>query len=146
MSADAPATPKANNEHEELRVLYQACVSEIAAFKQQQWTVTNYAIAIYVAIVLVGKEFLGVSIANWQRIVLCALGVGACVGAWAVLHMLQSSIQVRRDRLDRVRSHFSKAFMAAWDQPKEADEVLLLLKTVLVAGLVLSAWLVSVEI
>src|SRR3989344_6953117 len=85
-------------DHTELQLLYTVSVSDIAAFKQQQWSVTNHMLAIQAALVAVG-QLLKESLGSWERWLLVVLvGVTACVGG-SVLFRLRRSIEERRERL-----------------------------------------------
>lgn len=125
----------------ELQLLYTVSVSDIAGFKQQQWSVTNHALAIQAALVVVGqllKEPLG----GWERWVLVALvGITAAVGG-SVLFRLHRSIEERRERLRRIREHFGKPFNDAWSVCKQPDQVYIFLALALVIAALVASWLV----
>lgn len=125
----------------ELQLLYNVSVSDIAAFKQQQWSVTNYALVIQAALVAVGqllKEPLG----SWERWLLVVLiGVTACVGG-SVLFRLHRSIEERRERLRRIRVHFGKPFNDAWSVCKQPDQVYIFLAFAQVIAALIASWLV----
>ena len=131
-----------DTEREELRLLYSVSVGDIAFFKQQQWTVTNYAIGTYVALVAADK-LLAAEPCTWAFWVLGGAVVGAAVAGVGVVRRLQRSIKVRRGRLSAVRSRFSDAFLDAWHQHKdEKDDIHLLLQAVVILGGLLSLVLV----
>lgn len=128
----------------ELHLLYTASVSDIAGFKQQQWSVTSHALALQAALVAVAqllKEPLG----GWDRWLLVVLvGITAAVGGF-VLFRLHRSIEERRKRLRRVRAHFGKPFNDAWSVCKQPDQVYIFLALVLViAALIASRLVVTV--
>ena len=56
--------------NEELRLLYQTSVVELEFFKRQQWSVTNYGLLLYAAIVSVPR-FFDNGISDAERWVLC---------------------------------------------------------------------------
>ena len=134
-----------DREHEELRLLYSTSVGEISFFKQQQWTVTNYAVAIYVGLVVIAKQLIAKPPDTWKVFVLTATAVAVAIAGIGVIRLLQSSIEVRRNRLCMIRSRFSEAFRAAWTQQKEKDDIQLLLYAVVVTGGVFSFWLLVGE-
>lgn len=43
------------DDDEDFRLLYSSCVTELIAFKSQQWSVTNYSVLLYAAIGSVSK-------------------------------------------------------------------------------------------
>ena len=137
--------PVSDRKHEELRLLYSASVDEISFFKQQQWTVTNYAVALYVGLVVIAKQLLARPLASWKLCVLSATVVAVAIAGVAIVRLLQSSIKIRRNRLSDIRSRFSAAFRAAWMQQKEADDIHILLHVVIVIAGVFSFWLLVAE-
>jgi len=128
-------------DHTELHLLYTISVSDIAAFKTQQWSVTSHALAIQAALVAVGqllKEPLG----GWERWLLVVLvGFTACIGG-SVLLRLHRSIEERRKRLRRVRIHFGKPFNDAWSVCKQPDQVYIFLALAQVIAALIASWLV----
>ena len=125
----------------ELHLLYTVSVSDIAGFKQQQWSVTSHALAIQAALVAVGqllKEPLG----SWERWLLVVLvGITAVVSG-SVLFRLHRSIDERRERLRRVRARFGKPFSDAWSVCKQPDQVYIFLTLALVIAALIASWLV----
>jgi hypothetical protein len=140
----APSTDKVKlteADHTELQLLYSVSVTDIAAFKQQQWSVTNHALAIQAALVAVG-QLLGKPFGCWEHWLLVVLvGVTACVGG-SVLFRLHRSIEERRERLRRVRNHFGKPFNDAWSVCKQTDQVYIFLALAQVIGALVASWLV----
>ena len=134
-----------SHEQEELRMLYQITVGDLAYFKSQQWNVTYYALLIEAAFVGVG-QVLGVGLNRSDRVLLCAL---AAVTACAVLYMLnklQSSIALRDARLEAVRLGLSQAFQHAWgvqQKPESKVPNLILLQGGIVITTLLTIWLVA---
>ena len=112
---------KSSREHEELKLLYSSCVSEIISFKQQQWHVTNYALLLYVAVFSMSK-FLKLD-QSLQIIILSFVAFVVLVASWFVIGMLSNSIQKRRNRLIQCRKEFSKKFILAWGGGRPLDEI-----------------------
>src|SRR6266545_716215 len=82
-------------------------VADIAFFKQQQWSTTNYALSIHAALLVIAYQLLTDKterLATWQGWLLVVLAWSVCVIGLAVVQRLQSSILGRRTRLERVRS------------------------------------------
>lgn len=130
-------------EHEELRMLYTVSAGDIAFFKKQQWNVTNYAVALYVGFVVIAAQFLTKPPSGWKLVVLCALAAAVGVAGLGALALLQSSIEVRRNRLAAVRKRLSEAFLEAWNQPKKSDDLLLLHRAVIIVGAIMSIWIIG---
>lgn len=125
----------------ELQLLYRVSVSDIAGFKQRQWSVTSHALAIQAALVAVG-QLLKEPLDNWQRWILVVfVGITAVITGW-VLFSLHRSIQERRERLRRVRAHFGKPFNDAWSVCKQPDQVDMFLAFALVFAALITSWLV----
>lgn len=136
---------------DELRMLYTACVSEIASFKQHQWQVTNYGLLLYAAIVslprIVGPGALG----KCEYIVLHAALVVVLVAGWLIVGMFADSIQTRRRRLTEIRRHFTDSFKAAWrggrsesevpDHPDFKNNLVWFFRAVFVFGFIVATWL-----
>ena len=106
---------------EELRLLYECSVSEIAGFKQQQWHVTNYALLLDAALVSIAALM-----ENLSGFEYLALLLGALLTlwiAWYLIGVLDESIRVRRERLTEARKHFSDEFMNAWRCGRDKSEI-----------------------
>jgi len=108
-------------EHEELKLLYSSCVSEIISFKQQQWKVTNYALLLYVAIISISKLLMFDQ--SLELIFLSIAALVVLIAAWFVIGKLSSSIQERRKRQIQSRKKFSDVFMFAWGGGRPLDEI-----------------------
>jgi hypothetical protein len=133
------------NEEEELRMLYQVTVSDLAYFKTQQWNVTYYALLVEAAFVGVA-QLLGKNMTTVDRIILGTLSVVAAISALIVIGKLQNSIEVRDSRLDATRRTLSEAFQRAWSaQPKVEGAVanVLLLRGGVIITALLTLWLVA---
>ncbi len=97
---------------DQLQLLYSSCVTEIGAFKEQQWKTTNYALLVYAAIVSVAKMTKPLDAVEF--VVLIVVTVAALGTALSIIQMLDESIQIRRTRLTEIRKHFADEFMIAW--------------------------------
>ena len=130
---------------EELRMLYQITVSDLSYFKTQQWSVTNYSLLIYAALVGVA-QLLNPTLANSERFFLSGLALTAMAAGITVLRKLQTSILVRQARLDAARDNFSNIFKQAWAAetkgPEYVHSIYFLYATVIISG-VLVVWLVG---
>ena len=109
-----------DSDRADLHLLYSLSVSEIAGFKQQQWSVTNHAVVIQAALVAVDQLLKGHP-ESWERWLLVVLiGTTAAVGG-CVLIELRRSIEARRERLRRVRARLGTPFLNAWKVCKHPD-------------------------
>lgn len=135
--------------NDELRLLYTACVSEIASFKQQQWQITNYGLLLYAAIVSIPK--LLATLNQVEYFVLFAVAFGIVASGWYLLGVLANSIQVRRGRLTEARKQFTPEFKNAWrcgkteaevpDKPEDKLNLLWFFRAVFVVGFGAACWL-----
>ena len=129
----------------ELHLLYTVTVSDIAGFKQQQWSTISHALALQTALVAVG-QLLKAPLGIWERWLLIMLvSITAAVGG-SVLFRLHRSIEERRERLCRVRAHFGKPFHDAWSVRKQPDQVYIFLALVLVIAALIASWLLAAEL
>lgn len=133
-----------NNSNEELRLLYQTSVAELEFFKRQQWSVTNYALLLYAAIVGVMQLLTG-NIGSVEKLSLCLIAsVVGLLGAY-ILWVLNNSIDVRKARLDAMHSHFTDSFRKVWsiqEKPEEALSIYVLLLIIIAVGVSAVWWLV----
>ena len=138
--------------NDELRLLYASCVSEIAAFKQQQWQVTNYGLLLFAAVASMPK--LVAKLTQLEFFLLYAAAFVVLSAGWYVLGLFSESIQVRRGRLTEIRTkHFTEEFKAAWrygksevqitDEPAEKTNLLWFFRAVYVVGFGAVCWLLS---
>lgn len=128
------------SDHSELELLYTVSVSDIAFFKRQQWSITNYALVIEAATIAIVR-LLG-SIERCERWLLVVLIMATLVVGLFLVNALHTSITARRDRLKNIRAKFGSAFNHAWDVPKQKDLTIYFLGFVHVVSALLSSWLV----
>jgi hypothetical protein len=138
-----PEPPAASSD--ELKLLYQVTVADLAYFKQQQWSIANYGLLLFAGLCASAKLFSPPA----SRIELVALAVLVFITATAtsiVLWKHQASITIRRSRLKATRERFSKPFHDAWGTEGKLDErfeVCWLLQGALVLGAVVSLWVLA---
>jgi hypothetical protein len=97
---------------EELRLLFQVSVQDLAFFMKQQWSVTNYILLLFGALFAISRID-SLKVGSCERLVLCLVATGLTVlGVWLV-YTLQKSIMVRQDRLKNIRRTFTRAFCLA---------------------------------
>jgi hypothetical protein len=136
-----------NNTHsdgEDLRLLYEVTVTDLTYFKAQQWSVANYCMLSYAA--LVGTAQLLKPARPLERVVLVLLAAATCLSVLFVLGKLQTSIRIRQSRLDSIREKLSDAFQLAWAseyKPKERLHSIHLLFAAVPMALLLAAWLIG---
>jgi hypothetical protein len=130
--------------NDDLRLLYQVTVSDLAFFKGQQWSVTNYALLIFAALVGVTQLDQVEDLLLSDRTLLLALATVDMVLAFVALIHLHCSIKLRRARLTSVRGKLSKSFKESWSVlPKERDGIDLFLGIVLVVSWGFVTWLIG---
>jgi len=143
VSSNAAAT---DQDRDELILLYEVSVQDIAFFKKQQWVATNYGVALYVAIIAIASHIVN-NLTLAHKVVLLVSSLGIMLAGIGVLCHLQHSIEVRRARLKAVREHFGQPFRNAWGAiPKQDNALHILLLAVLVIGFIVNAWLVTLEL
>jgi hypothetical protein len=129
-----------------MRLLYQVSTSDITFFKQQQWSVTNYALSIHAALLIIAYQLLSGALCVWQAWLLVVLAWFVCIAGLAAVARLQTSILARRCRLDRTRPYFGKAFEDAWSIPKPPDDLHWLLISVMLLSATVVTWLVLAKL
>lgn len=134
------------SDREELSLLYDVSVKDIAFFKKQQWVATNYGAALYVAILAIA-QILETPLSTAHKVTLFLFSLGIMVAGVGVICHLQHSIAVRRARLKAVRASFGNRFQTAWGAvPKKDNALHSLLLAVLVFGFVVNTWLLALEL
>jgi hypothetical protein len=142
---------KDNNNHsnEEMRLLYQMSVSEIAFFKQQQWRVTNYGLLLYGVIVAIPK-ILNYNLFTLEYVVLFLISFAVLAVCWFLVGSLEKSLLKSRTRLVKAKDNFGKEFKDAWkrdmsehDQvrPDDKPSLLWLFRSVTCLGFLIVNWL-----
>jgi hypothetical protein len=129
---------------EELRLLYQVTTQDLAFFKKQQWSVTNYVLLLFGA-------FFGVSqidalkVGPCERFVLCLVASALAVVGILLVYKLEKSIKARRDRLNKIRCMFTESFCLAWkskDKAPDSTAIVWLLYLIIGFGAVFLWWFV----
>lgn len=109
---EADSAPLSENDREELLALYQVTAQGLIYFKSQQWSVTNYSLAIYAAVVAI-PQFVGKELSEFESYFFMALLVVAAAYSTLTLWRLHSSIVERQSRLDRVYALLGSHFRSA---------------------------------
>ena len=128
------------DDHSEFELLYNVSVSDLAFFKQQQWTVTNHALVVMAGLVGIAKLLVHPLIQYEKWLLTVLVAATAAIGLF-VLGRLQHSIEVRRRRLENVRAKFGTAFNTAWDIPKQKEYVVEFLVFIQLIAASLASWL-----
>ena len=128
---------------DELMLLYQVTVSDLAYFKSTQWTVSNYVFLLLGA-TAGARQLLGADADNLERSCFAGLAVSIGIAGLMMLFKLNQSITIRERRLDAVREQMSPEFKAAWRAGTKGPEYFraiwfLVLANILGAAIV--AWL-----
>jgi hypothetical protein len=130
---------------EDLRLLYQVVVQDLAFFKQQQWSVTNYVLLLQAALVGLVTQLTGSTTKRGERIAVCVLAaILGFVGVFLLIK-LEQSIKLRRVRLSNVRARLSQEFRDCWEtpaKPPESATIAVVLGAAMVLGTVIVHWLV----
>ncbi len=137
-------TGRSDDAREDLRLLYQVTTQDLAFFKQQQWSTTNYALLLQAALVGVIQLAKGAATQS-VRIGACVLATAVGIAGVVLLTKLERSIKARRDRLGQVRGRLSQEFRDAWKIPAKAPDspiTAVVLGSVIVIGVGVVWWLV----
>jgi hypothetical protein len=126
----------------ELVALYDACVADLAYFKREQWSIANYALLAYAALVAVRDAMPHPA----ERLILVVVAVVVATFAAGLLKAQRENIAVRRERLKSIRGQFGTVFRAAWGAKEKlgADEeprVPAIMLVVVISGALLTVWL-----
>jgi hypothetical protein len=98
------------DENENIRTLWTLTTEDIRFWKTQQYTVANYALLLFAAIVAVrGQLVPGGSSAPWLRGGLVVVVLAALAGSWLQIRELQSSLMRSRNHKDQSRDHLCGA-------------------------------------
>lgn len=136
-----------DQERQELLVLYQACVQDLAEFKSQQWALTNYTLVAFGSIFAVSKSAVGSACTIFLvNFVLCLVATALFALAVRVLWHLKKSIDKNRHRLKKIRNKFSDVFKEILKTKNKVSsgEMLFFLISILTVGLVFLWWLLCV--
>ena len=130
-------------ERQELLALYQVTAQDLAFFKGQQWNLTNYTSLALAAIVGIA-QLPGSALTSCERLVLSVVASVVVLIAGLVLWRLNSSINMRRQRLERLFSQLSERFRGARGEKPivSAAEMSTPLTALLIVGLSIVWWLV----
>ena len=135
-------------DRDELRLLYEVTVSDLTYFKTQQWSVANYCMLSYAALVGVAT-LLRADLRLGERIALVTLALATCISTLIVLSKLQTSISIRQTRLDALRESLGTAYVRAWSseyKPRERIHAVHMLQAAVPTAFVLVGWLIGVRL
>ena len=97
---------------EELEALYGWSTDDIREFKHRQWQVAHYALLLYGVLGQISRDIAKGQL--WLAIFVGTIGLVVAVFASGTLRNLQGAIELRRDRMAKIRAdHFSAEFRAA---------------------------------
>jgi|SRR6266446_4689584 len=135
-----------SQEHDELLAVYQSAIGDIAFFKSQQFTLTNYAILVYVAILGVAKLLKDAGrLATAEAVILFLSALVVLLLGLFVLSELQVSLQEGRGRLERCIDNFSKQIeKRIFQTPVRAEDkqsLTNLFRSILVFGFLAVVWI-----
>lgn len=146
MATDSTLPPELTPaDRDELRMLYQTSISDIAMFTHQQWSTTSYALAIYAALLYISYQPSMDPTNSWQGWLPLVLSWAVCISGLVAVKRLQFSIVAGRRRLERVRIYFGRPFIEAWSVPKPPDDVHRLLYLVMLLSAVVVTVLVVIK-
>ena len=109
-----------SEEREDLHALYRACVADLAFFKSQQWSITNYSFLAYGGI-FAAAQCKG-SESSLAKVALVALVVSVAVFGGMLTVSLHHAITVRQSRLAFIRRKLTPTFRKAWGAMEKGSE------------------------
>jgi hypothetical protein len=139
-----------SEDRSELIALYQVTVQDLAFFKKQQWSITNYALLLDAAIVG-ALHVVGPTLTSFERVVAAGLAIVVGVLAWNLVADFAAAIEVRRARLKKTLNFFGATFSEAWSAKlkpddhgesageSDVDRVTRILRVAIVAGAIVTA-------
>ena len=102
----------------DIRLLFEHSAAEIQFLKRQQWTITNYVIAVYVGVVAVSQILKDNYKGGAMPAELYGLGVVALLaligGIW-IIRRIDKDLTKYRIRIDQSRELLSEVFQKATD-------------------------------
>lgn len=132
-----------SEERADLHVLYQVTAQDLAFFKSQQWSITNYTFLIYAGVVGLDQLLKDSCITS---VLLGVVALSAAASAIYLLRRQEKSIEGRRARLTFIRGRLSGLFNEAWGAMDKEEPTFLIpiriLGTALGIGAVLTCWTV----
>lgn len=131
-------------ERAELLVLYQVNTQDLANFKDQQWTLTNYTLIAFAAIIGI-PQIPAIEISICGRLILCGIATIVALLATWLIWRLRTSIEDRRKRNERIFPRLTPAFRAARGHKTviSSTEIYVFLVLFLLIGLGLVWWIVA---
>jgi len=112
-----------STEHQELLLLYQITVNDLAYFKSQQWSVANHCFLLFAALAGASR-LLGDTITNFDLAAITILVFAIALVGLLVIWKLQRSIHVREARLVAARNQLSEVFKKAWSAKEKGESVI----------------------
>ena len=106
------ATPE---EHQELLLLYETTVNDLAYYRVQQWSVTNHCFFLLAALAGI-RQLMGTDIAQFDLIALTTITLIIAFVGLIVISRLQNAVERRDARLENTAEKFSEEFKTIWDQ------------------------------
>ncbi len=127
------------NKDEDLRMLYQVSSQDLVFFKQQQWSVTNYVLLLYVGIFGLTQIHDSICLGLIMSLIASIAGIFGVI----IIKKLEGSINCRRDRLKSIRGFLSKEFNTAWEsgnKDKDSTYIAWLLAIAIAIGIPTIWW------
>jgi len=105
-----------------LELLYKDSVDNIRLYKQQQFTITNYAIALYVAIVALNDRFDKAT--DFEKGLLSSVALVVLIVGTSLIFRFHCSMVGNRQRMARIKESLddvSKEIWNAYDKPNHTS-------------------------
>ncbi len=105
-----------------LELLYKDAIDNIRLYKQQQFTITNYAIALYVAIVALYDRFDKAT--DLEKGILSSVALVVLIVGTTFIFRFHCSMVGNRQRMAKIKESFDDASKEAWkayDKPSHTS-------------------------
>jgi len=113
--ATEPTDPT-DDEAQDLRLIFEHSTNEIRFLKSQQWTITNYVVAIYVAVLAVSsilESNFSCGVLPCEHYFLAIAAALAMIVGISIVRRIDKDLTKNRKRVDRSIAGLSQAFRDA---------------------------------
>lgn len=121
------ATQTDNKSVSELHLLYQDAVDNIREYKRQQWSITNYGVLLYVAIVALHEKFnfnTYLPPSAFEKSLLGATAVVILIVGISLICRSQCAMAGCRRRMKKIRDEsFEQVSKDVWKEDNKPDHV-----------------------
>jgi len=110
-------TEPTGDEAQDLRLLFEHATNEMRFLKSQQWTITNYVVAVYVAVIAITsllESNFSCGVLPCEHYFLAIAAVFAAIFGLRMIRRIDKDLTKNRERIDKAVDGLSEAFKAVW--------------------------------